>query len=133
MPLAAMAFAVSRISCAETLHPKWFQLFQPIGGVRARPLSSGAVEGTALAPKTSRASSRRRGWTISARGLRLVEGVVGRAEERGGRVALVGEHGHAHTDGDRGLLAVVGQALDDPLRHLPRGLRPGLRKDQREL
>src|SRR5256712_14220340 len=32
MPLATMASAVSRISRSETSHPKWFQLFQPIGG-----------------------------------------------------------------------------------------------------
>src|SRR5213082_2536708 len=40
MPLLAIASAVSLMSCALTSHPKWFQLFQPIGGVRARRLSS---------------------------------------------------------------------------------------------
>src|SRR5437588_11087346 len=41
MPLATIASAVSLISWAHTSQPKWFQLFQPVGGVRARPLSSG--------------------------------------------------------------------------------------------
>src|SRR5438270_79780 len=41
MPLATIASAVSLISWALTSQPKWFQLFQPVGGVRARPLSSG--------------------------------------------------------------------------------------------
>src|SRR5205809_7472561 len=39
-----MASAVSLISCSLTLQPKWFQLFQPMGGVRARPLSRSARE-----------------------------------------------------------------------------------------
>ena len=39
MPLAAIASAISRMSFALTSQPKWFQLFHPIGGVRARPLS----------------------------------------------------------------------------------------------
>src|SRR5256885_13203694 len=38
MPLLARASAVSLMSCALTSHPKWFQLFHPIGGVRARRL-----------------------------------------------------------------------------------------------
>src|SRR5207237_9690413 len=39
MPLLAKASAVSLMSCALTSQPKWFQLFHPIGGVRARRLS----------------------------------------------------------------------------------------------
>src|SRR5438309_11384238 len=40
MPLATIASAISLINCSLTLHPNLFQLFQPIGGVRASPLSS---------------------------------------------------------------------------------------------
>src|SRR5439155_958589 len=39
-PLATIASAVSLTSCSLTSQPKWFQLFQPIGGVRARPCSA---------------------------------------------------------------------------------------------
>src|SRR5437870_1264896 len=42
MPLATIASAASLISCSLTLQPKWFQLFHPIGGVRASPLSRAA-------------------------------------------------------------------------------------------
>src|SRR5213075_2763805 len=38
MPLATIASAVSLMSWTLTSQPKWFQLFQPIGGVRARPM-----------------------------------------------------------------------------------------------
>ena len=41
IPLAAIASATSRMSFALTSQPKWFQLFHPIGGVRASPLSWG--------------------------------------------------------------------------------------------
>src|ERR1700730_8512344 len=40
MPLATIASAISLINCSLTLQPNLFQLFQPIGGVRASPLSS---------------------------------------------------------------------------------------------
>ena len=39
MPLGAIASAVSRINCSLTSQANWFQLFQPMGGVRARPSS----------------------------------------------------------------------------------------------
>src|SRR5438309_9593683 len=45
MPLATIASAASLISCSLTLQPKWFQLFHPIGGVRASPLSRAARPG----------------------------------------------------------------------------------------
>src|ERR1700744_4753814 len=38
MPLATMASAMARTSAAVIFPAKWFQLFQPIGGVAARPL-----------------------------------------------------------------------------------------------
>src|SRR5574341_276585 len=38
-----MASAVSRMSCSLTSQAKWFQLFHPMGGVRARPLLRGVV------------------------------------------------------------------------------------------
>src|ERR1035438_4586596 len=40
MPVLTMASAASRIRLSLTLHANLFQLFQPIGGVRAKPLSS---------------------------------------------------------------------------------------------
>src|ERR1700678_3813891 len=40
MPLPAMASAAPRTSAAVTLQAKWFQLFQPIGGVAATPEST---------------------------------------------------------------------------------------------
>src|ERR1051325_8428516 len=39
MPLVTIAFAISLISFSLTLQANLFQLFQPIGGVLARPLS----------------------------------------------------------------------------------------------
>src|SRR5450759_3938572 len=40
MPFALIAVATSRMSLSLTLQPNLFQLFHPMGGVRARPLSS---------------------------------------------------------------------------------------------
>ena len=40
MPLLTIASAICRISVSLMLQPKVFQVFQPIGGVRATPLSS---------------------------------------------------------------------------------------------
>ena len=40
MPLVTIASAIWRISVSLMLQPKVFQVFQPIGGVRATPLSS---------------------------------------------------------------------------------------------
>src|SRR6185295_16077995 len=60
MPLETMASAVSRISCSLTSQPKWFQLFQPIGGVRARPLSR------------ERPAQRARPATVKLRGARFI-------------------------------------------------------------
>src|SRR5512134_2237568 len=64
MPLAAIASAVSRISLLLTSQAKWFQLFQPMGGVRASPFSSGAAgdgregSGQIASGRASRASHR---------------------------------------------------------------------------
>src|SRR4051812_34103640 len=50
MPLVAMASAIARTSAAVILPAKWFQLFQPIGGVMARPLAgTGATAAGAAA------------------------------------------------------------------------------------
>src|SRR2546421_7997830 len=40
MPVVTKASATSLINCSLTLQPNLFQLFQPIGGVRASSLSS---------------------------------------------------------------------------------------------
>src|SRR5205809_169258 len=40
MPEATIASAVSRTVCSFTLQANLFQLFQPIGGVRARPVGA---------------------------------------------------------------------------------------------
>ena len=40
MPVLTIASAIWRISVSLMLQPKVFQVFQPIGGVRATPLSS---------------------------------------------------------------------------------------------
>src|SRR5882762_7793490 len=58
MPLATIASAVSLINCSLTLQPKWFQLFHPMGGVRASPLSRTAREvGPGLGATTGAMSS----------------------------------------------------------------------------
>src|SRR5271157_3448696 len=56
MPLATMASADSRITLSLTLHAKWFQLFQPIGGVRARPVS--CADADTGAPPTMRTAAK---------------------------------------------------------------------------
>src|SRR4051812_47873312 len=63
MPEAAIASAVSRTVCSFTLQANLFQLFQPIGGVRASPfgalmttswvVSASAGEATTLAASVS--------------------------------------------------------------------------------
>src|SRR5688500_16895989 len=42
MPLATIASAICRTRVSLILHPNVFQLFHPIGGVRATPFSSAA-------------------------------------------------------------------------------------------
>src|SRR5947208_11405873 len=85
MPLATIPSAVSLISWALTSQPKWFQLFQPMGGVRARPLSSGcpgdAPPRTTAMPRLMSIAERanmlgyvmavRRGWLAAHRVLCL--------------------------------------------------------------
>src|SRR5438270_13022682 len=46
------------MSCALTSHAKWFQLFHPIGGVRARRLSSERAGWCATASPTPRQINR---------------------------------------------------------------------------
>ena len=43
MPDDTIASAVSRISCSSMRQPNLFQLFQPIGGVGARPRGAAVV------------------------------------------------------------------------------------------
>ena len=49
--MLTIASAIRRISVSLMLQPNVFQLFQPIGGVRATPLSSACAAG---APRTAR-------------------------------------------------------------------------------
>src|SRR5271157_4557301 len=51
MPLDTMASAVSRMSRSETLQANLFQLFQPMGGVLARPLSRALAGATQMINK----------------------------------------------------------------------------------
>src|SRR4051794_3698757 len=65
MPEAAIASAVSRTVCSFTLQANLFQLFQPIGGVRARPFgalltTSCVVSASAGAPTQLAASASQR-------------------------------------------------------------------------
>src|SRR5437588_614164 len=63
MPVLTSASAISLINFSLTLQPNLFQLFQPIGGVRASPLSSARARASnALAHATNemRRSQRQR-------------------------------------------------------------------------
>src|SRR6478672_7750269 len=53
MPLPTMASAMPLIMSSLTLQPNLFQLFQPIGGVRASPLSQARASGTLVATSPS--------------------------------------------------------------------------------
>ena len=55
MPLLTIASAICRISVSLMLQPNVFQVFQPIGGVRATPFSSACALG-ALMPNTTAGS-----------------------------------------------------------------------------
>ena len=44
IPLETIASAVARIVLSSTLSRKWFQLFQPIGGVDAGPWATSEIE-----------------------------------------------------------------------------------------
>src|SRR6266550_1985255 len=50
MPELTMASAICRIISSLTLHPNLFQLFHPIGGVLANPLSCADSEGAIRTP-----------------------------------------------------------------------------------
>src|SRR2546423_13885147 len=88
MPPLAMASAVSLMSCALTSHPKWFQLFQPIGGVRARRLSSErAGSRTTARPRARHMSVANRRETrqpLSGGGVLFVPPLPNREGGRGG-------------------------------------------------
>src|SRR5437773_9281589 len=92
MPLLTMESTMPRMRVSLTLQPKLFQLFQPMGGVRARPLfsaraGSGAGRIVSTKPKS----------TITTRETRASEKSVGldmcdspffdEGLERGGAVA----------------------------------------------
>src|SRR5580658_3428634 len=54
MPLVAMASAVARTTCSfRPLQANLFQLFQPMGGVRATPLSSARPAGSRVSKATA--------------------------------------------------------------------------------
>src|ERR1017187_1024927 len=53
MPLVAMASAMLRIVTSSIAQPKLFQLFQPIGGVRARLLVRAWLVGAAISPNAT--------------------------------------------------------------------------------
>ena len=54
MPLETMASAACLMRSSLTLQANLFQLFQPMGGVRASPLSSAGISlGMARMPKTN--------------------------------------------------------------------------------
>src|SRR6185503_5075313 len=58
MPELAMASAICRISDSLMLQPNVFQLFHPIGGVRATPFSRAcAAPGASVAAPGSRSSA----------------------------------------------------------------------------
>src|SRR5208283_227506 len=61
MPLDTSASAAARMSFSLTLQPNLFQLFQPMGGVRARPSparASGAIRTGTNRAKPTRTSER---------------------------------------------------------------------------
>src|SRR5438477_11253715 len=90
MPPLTIASAVSLMSCALTSHPKWFQLFQTIGGVRASLLSSGRAGWCATAsPKPRHMNVVNRGNTEQ-----LLSGVRGQGSgvRRLTRVTCQREH-----------------------------------------
>src|SRR6187402_84918 len=64
MPLATMASAMARTSAAVILPAKWFQLFQPMGGVVAKPLEGTGA--TALGPAMSPARAAAVGRAMQA-------------------------------------------------------------------
>src|SRR5690242_12575745 len=57
MPDETMASAICRINVSLILHPNVFQLFHPIGGVRATPFSRAWAEGVDRAKAAPAANS----------------------------------------------------------------------------
>src|SRR6516162_4718967 len=64
MPLVAMASAIARMRPSLMLQPKLFQLFQPMGGVRARPLVSARRGQGIIARENSRNQNEKRRRSI---------------------------------------------------------------------
>src|SRR3954451_15966806 len=103
MPLLTIASAICRIRVSLMLQPNVVQLFQPIGGVRATPLSRACAAGlprTAVAPdrsSTPAAMVAFQGFT----GYRLIlrqqvlSGLAGRCRRGRGAGALEAELGGA--------------------------------------
>src|SRR5260370_29464821 len=60
MPLVTRASAADLTSSSVTLQPKRFQLFQPMGGVRAKPFSRVRADGTQNRIPKKRDSARQR-------------------------------------------------------------------------
>src|SRR5260370_34134316 len=60
MPLVTRASAADLTSSSVTLQPKRFQLFQPMGGVRAKPFSRARADGTQNRIPKKRDSARQR-------------------------------------------------------------------------
>src|SRR5882672_1106020 len=67
MPEATIASAAPRIRCSFTLQPKRFQLFQPIGGVSARPLAGRAAGFSAATPGADASAAAMRPQTAKSR------------------------------------------------------------------
>src|SRR5207302_8268481 len=59
MPLLTRASAADLTRSSVTLHAKRFQLFQPMGGVRARPLSRARADGAHRKNPKNKESARR--------------------------------------------------------------------------
>src|SRR2546421_9689775 len=72
MPVLTSASAISLINFSLTLQPNLFQLFQPIGGVRASPLSSARASDALTHATTNerhRSQRKRRGVRFKTEGL----------------------------------------------------------------
>src|SRR5574340_1180223 len=102
MPERTMASAVSRMSCSSILQPKWFQLFQPMGGAASRAVAwaaAGAGRSARAAAAHTKATGRR------ARGMETPaeagsgDGTAGGKGGQGGRDGQDGQDGQGGQDG----------------------------------
>src|SRR5215813_9356563 len=123
MPLATMASAMPLINCSLTLQPNLFQLFQPMGGVRASPLSVARLPGAAArktgAVNKNAASARRAMVCMEAsRKNRSIihESVPGSAFRRGSLLLRRAVEDHPHLfEGDQPALDHFVEPRQDPL------------------